>query len=125
MNWIFLSLTIGGFISLLLTPLFVGFQKRRSIGEKIRMDGPKSHSTKVGTPTMGGVIFVLSSTAAFAIVSLLKYYRHEDYSMEGIFITSILLLCSMVGFIDDYMSLKRQRSLGLRGWVKIFLLIMQ
>ena len=92
MNWVFLSLTIGGFLSLLLTPLFVSFQKRRSIGEKIRMDGPKSHSTKAGTPTMGGVIFVLASTAAFIIVSLIKYFRHEDYSMEGIFITSILLL---------------------------------
>ncbi len=123
MNWVFLSLTIGGFISLLLTPLFINFQKRRSIGQKIRMDGPKSHSIKVGTPTMGGVIFVLASTAAFAIVSIIKYYRHGDYSMEGIFIASMLLLCSAVGFIDDYMALKRERSLGLRGWVKIFLLV--
>lgn len=123
MNWVFLSLTIGGFISLLLTPLFINFQKRRSIGQKIRMDGPKSHSIKVGTPTMGGVIFVLAATAAFAIVSIIKYYRHGDYSMEGIFIASMLLLCSAVGFIDDYMALKRERSLGLRGWVKIFLLV--
>ena len=124
MNWIFLSITIGGFLSLILTPLFIRFQKRRAIGEKIRVDGPRSHSTKVGTPTMGGIVFVLSSTVAFAIVSLIKYYRHEDYSIEGIFLTSILLLCSMVGFIDDYMALKKQRSLGLRGWVKIFLLIL-
>lgn len=122
MNWVFLSLTIGGLISLLLTPLFINFQKKRSIGQKIRMDGPKSHSAKVGTPTMGGVIFVLASIAAFAIVSIIKYYRHGDYSMEGIFIASMLLLCSAVGFIDDYMALKRERSLGLRGWVKIFLL---
>jgi len=122
MNWVFLSLTIGGLISLLLTPLFINFQKRRSIGQKIRMDGPKSHSAKVGTPTMGGVIFVLASTAAFAIVSIIKYYRLGDYSFEGIFIASMLILCSAVGFIDDYMALKRERSLGLRGWVKIFLL---
>ncbi len=124
MNWIFLSITIGGFLALVITPLFVGFQKRRAIGEKIRVDGPRSHSTKVGTPTMGGIVFVLASTAAFVIVSLIKYYRYQDYSMEGIFITSILLLCSAVGFIDDYMALKKQRSLGLRGWVKIFLLIL-
>ncbi len=124
MNWIFLSITIGGFLALVITPLFVRFQKRRAIGEKIRVDGPRSHSTKVGTPTMGGMVFVLASTAAFVIVSLIKYYRYQDYSMEGIFITSILLLCSAVGFIDDYMALKKQRSLGLRGWVKIFLLIL-
>ncbi len=124
MNWIFLSITIGGFLALVLTPLFVRFQKRRAIGEKIRVDGPRSHSTKAGTPTMGGIVFVFASTAAFIIVSLIKYYRYQDYSMEGIFITSILLLCSAVGFIDDYMALKKQRSFGLRGWVKIFLLIL-
>lgn len=124
MNWIFLSITIGGFLALVITPLFIKFQKRRAIGEKIRVDGPRSHSTKVGTPTMGGIVFVLASTAAFIIVSLIKYYRYQDYSMEGIFITSILLLCSAVGFIDDYMALKKQRSLGLRGWVKMFLLIL-
>jgi len=124
MNWIFLSITIGGFLSLVLTPLFVKFQKGRAIGQSIRVDGPRSHSAKVGTPTMGGIIFVLASTAAFIIVSLIKYYRYGDYSMEGIFVTSILLFCSGVGFIDDYMSLRKQRSLGLRGWVKIFLLIL-
>jgi len=122
MTWIFLSIIIGCLVSLLITPLFIKFQKNKKIGERIRIDGPKSHSTKMGTPTMGGVIFVLSSLAAFAIVTLIKYYRHEVYSIEGIFAISVLLLCSLIGFIDDYMALKKQRSLGLRWWVKISLL---
>ena len=122
MNWIFLSITIGGLLSLIITPLFVKFQKNKKIGEKIRVDGPKAHSVKTGTPTMGGIIFVLSSITAFTIVSLIKYYRYEEYSIEGIFVLSVLLLCSLIGFIDDYMALKKQRSLGMRGWVKIFLL---
>lgn len=122
MNWIFLSVIIGGLISLLITPLFVKFQKRKKIGEKIRVDGPKTHSVKTGTPTMGGIIFVLSSMTAFTIVSLIKYYRHNVYSTEGIFVLSILLLCSLIGFIDDYMALRKQRSIGIRGWVKISLL---
>ena len=122
MTWIFLSIIIGGIASLLITPLFIKFQKNKKIGESIRVDGPKSHTTKMGTPTMGGVIFVLSSLAAFAIVTLVKYYRHEVYSIEGIFAISVLLLCSLIGFIDDYMALKKQRSLGLRWWVKISLL---
>lgn len=122
MNWIFLSVIIGGLISLLITPLFVKFQKRKKIGEKIRVDGPKTHSVKTGTPTMGGIIFVLSSMTAFTIVSLIKYYRHNVYSIEGIFVLSILLLCSLIGFIDDYMALRKQRSIGIRGWVKISLL---
>jgi len=122
MTWIFLSIIIGGMVSLLVTPLFIKFQKNKKIGERIRIDGPKSHSTKMGTPTMGGVIFVLSSLASFAAVTLIKYYRHEVYSIEGIFAISVLLLCSLIGFIDDYMALKKQRSLGLRWWVKISLL---
>ncbi|MBE3089311.1 MAG: phospho-N-acetylmuramoyl-pentapeptide-transferase [Actinobacteria bacterium] len=123
MTWIFLSIIIGGVISLLTTPLFIKFQKNKKIGEKIRIDGPKTHSVKTGTPTMGGIIFVLSSITAFIIVNLIKYYRwHEVYSIEGMFVLSILLLCSLIGFIDDYMALKKQRSLGIRGWVKISLL---
>lgn len=122
MTWIFLSIIIGGVISLLTTPLFIKFQKNKKIGEKIRIDGPKTHSVKTGTPTMGGIIFVLSSITAFTIVSLIKYYRHEVYSIEGMFVLSILLLCSLIGFIDDYIALKKQRSLGIRGWVKISLL---
>ena len=82
MNWIFLSITIGGLLSLLLTPLFIRFQKTRAIGEKIRIDGPRSHSTKAGTPTMGGVIIVFASIAAFVIVSLIKYYRYQDYKTK-------------------------------------------
>jgi phospho-N-acetylmuramoyl-pentapeptide-transferase len=45
------------------------------------------------------------------------------FSYEGIFIVSVFLMCGLIGFIDDYMSLKKQRSLGLRGWVKILLLV--
>lgn len=122
MTWIFLSIIIGGLLSLLMTPLFIRFQKSKKIGEKIRVDGPKSHSIKKGTPTMGGIIFVFSATMAFMAVTLIKYYRHNVYSREGIFVLSVLLLCSLIGFIDDYISLKMQRSLGLRGWVKLSLL---
>lgn len=122
MNWIFLSIIIGGLISLFITPLFVRFQRGRKIGEKIRVDGPKAHSVKVGTPTMGGAVFIFSSVVSFAAVSLIKYYRHNVFSIEGIFILSIFFICGVIGFIDDYISLKKHRSLGLRGWVKIFLL---
>lgn len=122
MTWIFLSIIIGGVMSLLMTPFFIKFQKNKKIGERIRIDGPKTHSAKAGTPSMGGLVFVLSSMVAFTIVSLIKYYRHEVYSVEGIFIMSVLLLCSFIGFIDDYIALKMQRSLGLRWWVKISLL---
>jgi len=123
MNWIFLSIIFGSLLSLAFTPLFINFQKKRNIGQRIRIDGPKSHSIKVGTPTMGGLIFILSAAISFAIVSLIKYYRHDVFSMEGIFVLSVFLMCGLIGFIDDCISLKSKRSLGLRWWVKITLLM--
>ena len=123
MNWIFLSIIFGGLISLLFTPLFIKIQRKRKIGQSIRIDGPKSHSTKSGTPTMGGIVFIVAALISYAGVSIIKFYRHDVFSYEGIFIVSVFLMCGLVGFIDDYMSLKKQRSLGLRGWVKILLLV--
>jgi len=123
MNWIFLSIIFGGSISLFFTPLFIKIQRKRKIGQSIRIDGPKSHSTKSGTPTMGGIVFILAALISYAGVSVIKFYRHDVFSYEGIFVVSVFLMCGLIGFIDDYMSLKKQRSLGLRGWVKILLLI--
>lgn len=123
MNWIFLSITFGGLISLFFTPLFIKIQRKRKIGQSIRIDGPKSHLAKSGTPTMGGIVFILAALVSYTGVSIIKFYRHNVFSYEGIFVVSVFLMCGLVGFIDDYMSLKKQRSLGLRWWVKILLLV--
>jgi phospho-N-acetylmuramoyl-pentapeptide-transferase len=123
MNWIGLSIIIGSLISLFLTPLFIRFQRNKGIGQSIRIDGPKSHSTKSGTPTMGGLVIILAAVISFTAVTLIKYYRHNIFSYEGIFVVSVFLMCGIVGFVDDYIALKKQRSLGLRWWVKIVLLV--
>jgi phospho-N-acetylmuramoyl-pentapeptide-transferase len=123
MNWIFTAIILSGLISLILTPLFIRIQRKRQMGQKIRIDGPQSHASKTGTPTMGGIVFIFASIIAFAVVSLIKYYRYSEFSLEGIFIASVFTLCGLIGFIDDFISLKKKRNLGLRGWIKIFLLV--
>lgn len=123
MNWIFTAVIFGGLFSLILTPLFIRFQKKRQIGQKIRIDGPQSHTIKSGTPTMGGIVFIISAIISYIIVSLVKFYRHDVFSYEGIFVVSVFILCGIIGFVDDYISLVKKRNLGLRGWVKISLLI--
>jgi phospho-N-acetylmuramoyl-pentapeptide-transferase len=123
MNWIFLSLIISSLLSILITIILINYQRKKKIGKSIRDDGPKSHSAKAGTPTMGGLAFLISTTFAYIIVSLIKYYRHLEFSKEGVFVLSIFILCGFIGFIDDYIGLKMKRNLGLRGWVKIGLLI--
>jgi phospho-N-acetylmuramoyl-pentapeptide-transferase len=123
MNWIFTAVIFGGLISLILTPLFIGFQKNKRIGQRIRIDGPQSHATKAGTPTLGGVVFIFAAIVSFAAVSIIKFYRHNIFSYEGIFIVSVFVFCGVIGFVDDYISLKNKRNLGLRGWIKIVLLV--
>jgi phospho-N-acetylmuramoyl-pentapeptide-transferase len=103
--------------------LLIKLQRARNIGQRIRTDGPKSHSAKVGTPTLGGIVFVLATIISFGSVVFIKFQRHDVYSKEGIFVLTVFLLCSLIGFTDDWISLRKKRSLGLRGWVKILLLI--
>ncbi|HAX17055.1 MAG TPA: phospho-N-acetylmuramoyl-pentapeptide-transferase [Actinobacteria bacterium] len=124
MNWIFLSVIVSGIFSVLITIPLIRIQKKRNIGKSIRTDGPQSHSIKAGTPTIGGIAFIVSTSVAFVIVTLLKYYRHHEFSMEGIFLLSIFILCGLIGFIDDYIGFRKKRNLGLRGWVKIGLLFL-
>lgn len=123
MNWVFTAIVMGGLISLALTPLFIRFQKNRHMGQRIRTDGPQSHSIKAGTPTMGGIVFIFAAIVSYTAVILIKYFRYGDFSLEGAFAASMLLFCGLIGFIDDYIALKKKRNLGLRGWVKIGLLI--
>ncbi|MCL5772115.1 MAG: phospho-N-acetylmuramoyl-pentapeptide-transferase [Actinobacteria bacterium] len=123
MNWIFLSIIISGVISVFVTIFLINFQRKRNIGKSIRLDGPKSHSAKAGTPTMGGIAFLIAGSLSYIAVSLIKYYRHAEFNLEGIFALSIFILCGIIGFIDDFIGLKKHRNLGLRGWVKIGLLI--
>jgi phospho-N-acetylmuramoyl-pentapeptide-transferase len=123
MNWIFLSTIMSGAISVFFTVFLIRFQKKRNIGQSIRIDGPKSHSVKAGTPTMGGIVFLISGVFSYAAVILLKYYRHGEFNIKGIFALSIFILCGLIGFIDDFISFRKKRNLGLRGWVKIGLLI--
>ncbi|MBM3706595.1 MAG: phospho-N-acetylmuramoyl-pentapeptide-transferase, partial [Actinobacteria bacterium] len=51
MTWIFTAIIISGLISLIFTPVLIRFQKKKNIGQKIRIDGPQSHAIKTGTPT--------------------------------------------------------------------------
>lgn len=124
MNWIFLSVVISGIFSVLITIMLIKIQKKRHIGKSIRTDGPQTHSIKAGTPTIGGIAFIVSTTIAFAAVSFLKYHRHFEFSIEGFFLLSIFVTCGIIGFVDDFIGFKKKRNLGLRGWVKMGLLLL-
>ncbi|MEI2765866.1 MAG: phospho-N-acetylmuramoyl-pentapeptide-transferase [Dermatophilaceae bacterium] len=103
-------------LALLMTPLFIRFLVRRQYGQFIRDDGPTSHHTKRGTPTMGGAVIVGATVAAYAAAHLLLL---SPPSASGLLVLFLMAGLAFVGFLDDYIKISRQRSLGLRTKQKL------
>ncbi|HEV3172322.1 MAG TPA: phospho-N-acetylmuramoyl-pentapeptide-transferase [Actinocrinis sp.] len=98
------------------TPLAVRYFTRRGYGQEIRQDGPKSHLVKRGTPTMGGAVIILST--------LIAYFGTKAVTVKTPTSSALLVLFLMaglgaVGFLDDFIKIYRQRSLGLRAKAKL------
>lgn len=103
--------------SLLLTPLFVRGFRRLQWGQFIREDGPQSHFAKRGTPTMGGLIFISGAVLAYFVGKLVA---GESPTPSALLVLLLAVGSAAVGFIDDFLKTRKQQSLGLGGWAKIF-----
>ncbi|HEY4225977.1 MAG TPA: phospho-N-acetylmuramoyl-pentapeptide-transferase [Pseudolysinimonas sp.] len=102
--------------TLFLTPLFIRLFKRLGWGQFIRDDGPQSHHTKRGTPTMGGIVFILGSILGYLFGHLVA---GVPWTMVAVLVLGMMGGLGLVGFIDDFLKTRKQRSLGLGGWAKI------
>jgi phospho-N-acetylmuramoyl-pentapeptide-transferase len=102
--------------TLFLTPVFARLFKRLGWGQFIRDDGPQSHHSKRGTPTMGGIVFILGSGLGYLFGHLIE---RRIPALAGLMIFFLMVGMGAVGFIDDFLKTHRQRSLGLGGWAKI------
>ncbi len=107
---------VQGAVAFLFTVLWGGwlvrFLRRRGIGKKIRADGPERHRSKAGTPTMGGLMIVLTVAAVTLIFNL----RGGRYSM--FLPIAVILGCGLLGAVDDFYNLLGRRGEGLRPTVK-------
>ena len=103
--------------SLFGTPALIKVLARRGYGQIIRDDGPVSHQTKRGTPTMGGIIIILSALFAYLTAHLIF---GSGLSMSAILILGLVIALGLVGFIDDYLKVSKQNSAGLSGKQKLF-----
>ena len=114
------AILIAGAVSLLLTLLGTRVAIRvlvsKGYGQLIRDDGPTSHHTKRGTPTMGGLVVIFASVVGYFTAKLATDYRPSASALLLLF-----LLCGLgfIGFIDDYIKVSKQRNLGLRTKAKI------
>ncbi len=97
--------------SVVLCPRFIPFLTRLKFGQNVRSDGPSTHLKKSGTPTMGGIVILLS----FVLGSVLFLKNNGD----GLIIMFITLAYGVIGFVDDYIKVVKKRSLGLRAYQKL------
>jgi phospho-N-acetylmuramoyl-pentapeptide-transferase len=102
--------------TLFLTPLFIRLFRRLGWGQFIRDDGPQTHHAKRGTPTMGGIVFILGSVLGYLVG---HWVSGEPWTMVGVLVLAMMMGLGLVGFIDDFLKTRNQRSLGLGGWAKI------
>ncbi len=103
-------------LSLLGTPLFIRFLVKKQYGQFIRQDGPTAHFTKRGTPTMGGVVIILATLLGWGGASLVT---GNLPSASAVLLLFLMTGLGVVGFLDDFIKISRQRSLGLSARWKI------
>jgi phospho-N-acetylmuramoyl-pentapeptide-transferase len=106
-----LPILIAFGISVVLCPIVIPFLKKLKFGQFVRDDGPESHLKKSGTPTMGGLIILLS-------ILITSLFYMKDYP-EIIPILFVTLGFGLIGFLDDYIKVVMKRSMGLRAWQKM------
>lgn len=103
-------------VSLFGTPLAIRALVRRGYGQLIRDDGPTSHHTKRGTPTMGGAVIILATLGGYAVAHLVPI---RVPTVSGLLVLFLMTGLGLVGMADDYIKISKQRSLGLRAWTKV------
>ncbi|WP_116113122.1 phospho-N-acetylmuramoyl-pentapeptide-transferase [Austwickia chelonae] len=124
MKTVLAAAALALFISLLGTPLYIKFLVSRGYGQFVRDDGPTTHKTKRGTPTMGGFVIIAATLIGYFVAHLVTMRRSDGIAF-GVTPSALLILGLMtglgfVGWLDDYIKISKQRSLGLRSAQKLF-----
>ncbi|GAA0277291.1 phospho-N-acetylmuramoyl-pentapeptide-transferase [Streptomyces polychromogenes] len=116
MRQILFAGVIGMFLTVIGTPLLIKLLARKGYGQFIRDDGPRGHAGKKGTPTMGGISFILATLIAYALT---KVITGESPSFSGLLVLFLMAGMGLVGYLDDYIKIVKRRSLGLRAKAKM------
>lgn len=103
-------------VALLATPLFINFLVTKQYGQFIRQDGPTAHYTKRGTPTMGGVVIIAATLIGWGAAAIAS---GNLPSASAVLVLFLMTGLGVVGFLDDFIKISRQRSLGLSARWKI------
>lgn len=113
---ILMSVIISFAISVVLGPVVIPFLRRLKVGQTVRDEGPKAHLKKNGTPTMGGILILMS-----VVLTSILYVKDYPKIIPILFVT---MGFGLIGFLDDYIKVVLKRSMGLRAWQKMALQIL-
>lgn len=101
------------FLCFIIYPRFIKFLRKKDIGQEIRDDGPSTHLNKKGTPTMGGIVILIS------ILGSILLWMTPGNALY--LLLWVIISFGFIGFMDDYLKIKRKTSKGLRGKSKLLL----
>jgi phospho-N-acetylmuramoyl-pentapeptide-transferase len=114
------AILLGGMCALVLSLFVTRWAITRfaswGLGQLIREDGPQTHHLKRGTPTMGGAAIVVSVVVGYAFAKLVTW---DPPSRSALLVLFLLVGMAGVGFLDDFIKVRNQRSLGLRSKAKL------
>jgi phospho-N-acetylmuramoyl-pentapeptide-transferase len=113
---VFIAAGVALMISILLTPYLIRFFARQGFGQEIREEGPQTHRAKRGTPTMGGVAIMIAIWIGYLVSHAVTGEPITASALLVLFLTTAL---GVVGFLDDFIKLRRQRNLGLNKTSKL------
>jgi phospho-N-acetylmuramoyl-pentapeptide-transferase len=103
-------------VSLVGTPVLMGWLRSRGIGQPIREEGPQGHVSKAGTPTMGGLMIVTAAVAGYLIAHVRP---RTDFSRGGRLVLAAVVATALVGLVDDYLKVVRRHNRGLSMRAKL------
>jgi phospho-N-acetylmuramoyl-pentapeptide-transferase len=116
---ILVAVAIALTVSILSTPMLIRLFTRQGFGHEIREDGPPSHQTKRGTPSMGGVAILAGIWAGYLGTHLAGLaFNGEGPSASGLLVLFLATTLGAVGFLDDLIKIRRSRNLGLNKTAK-------
>ncbi|WP_280769082.1 phospho-N-acetylmuramoyl-pentapeptide-transferase [Salipaludibacillus daqingensis] len=103
------TLLLSFLLTVFLSPIFIPFLRKLKFGQSIREEGPKSHQKKTGTPTMGGLVIILS----IVLSSLVMAGQFQNIGVEVWLLLLVTVGFGLLGFLDDYIKVVKKRNLGL------------
>lgn len=119
MRLILVAVGVSLAVAILMTPSLIRLFTRQGFGQEIREDGPPSHQTKRGTPSMGGVAILAGIWAGYLGAHLVGLALDGDGpSASGLLVLGLATALGAVGFVDDLIKIRRSRNLGLNKTAK-------